>query len=92
MEAELFGPLKRAHITQAVVEEGSWAGSARGLRIRFDLLSLGGTRRVAWHVRGSGWDRKGVTGTVYEAMDAIALMWAKHAAARPASPRQLSLF
>lgn len=92
MEAELFGPLKRAHITQTVVEEGHWAGSVRGMRVRFDLVPLRGTRRVAWFAKAQGWDRKGVAGTVYEAIDDIATLWAKKSAQRQEGPRQQPLF
>ena len=89
---ELIGALKRAHITQRVVKEGHWSGSARGLRIRLDLLPLGGMRRVAWHAKAAGWERKGVAGTVYDAIDEIALLWTKRQAIRSNPPTQRPLF
>lgn len=92
MDDELFGPLKRAHITQAVANEGRWSGEAQGLKIRFDLVPLAAGRRVAWAVKAPGWAHKGVSGTVFEALEEIGSHVARHTAVREEAPSQQSLF
>lgn len=92
MESELFGPLKRAHITQEVAETGHWAGASQGLRIRFDIVPLAAGERIAWFVKGPSWSDKGVTGTVFDALDEIGRKAARKDAAREQAPFQGGLF
>jgi hypothetical protein len=92
MDLELFGPQKRARVTQEVTSAGHWSGSVQGLRIRFDLLPLKDGRRVAWSVQSAAWSRKGVAGTVFEALDDIRGHVARREAERPQPSAQDSLF
>ena len=89
---ELFGPLKRAHITQEVAEGGHWSGSTQGLRVRFDLITLAAGRRVAWYVKGAGWSGKGVAGTVFDALAEIQQRAAHRESLREMAPTQGCLF
>jgi hypothetical protein len=92
MNSELFGPRRRALITQEVVDTGHWAGAAQGLKIRFDILPLAGGRRIAWSVKGQTWSDKGITGTVFDAFDEIGRKAARKDAAREQAPFQGGLF
>jgi hypothetical protein len=62
----------------------------QGLKIRFDLLPLKDGRRVAWSVESEAWSRKGIAGTVFEAIDDIRGHLARRD--RPQPSAQDSLF